>query len=72
MALTLAQLQAKRDTLIAAIGEGARSIQFEGRSVTYNSIEDMLKAVSYLDSQIESSGGAERGGRFSYGTFSRG
>ena len=42
------ELQAARDTLQRAIFSGARRVQFTDRSVEYNSVDDMRKALARI------------------------
>ena len=46
------ELQAARDTLQRAIFSGVRRVQFTDRSVEYNSVDDMRKALADLDAQL--------------------
>ena len=52
------ELQAARDTLQRAIFSGVRRVQFTDRSVEYNSVDDMRKALADLDAQIAMAAGA--------------
>ena len=52
------ELQAARDTLQRAIFSGVRRVQFTDRSVEYNSVDDMRKALADLDAQIAKAAGA--------------
>ncbi len=52
----MAFTQADVDALDRAIadGRGARSISFEGQSVTFNSISDMIKLRSIMKREVDS------------------
>jgi hypothetical protein len=52
------ELQSMRDTLQRAIYSGARRVQFTDRTVEYNSVDDMRKALADLDAQIAKAAGA--------------
>lgn len=41
-------LSAQIAALQAAIASGARSVSYEGKSVAYGSLDEMTKAVAYL------------------------
>jgi hypothetical protein len=57
MALQLAELQSMRDTLQRAIFSGTRRVQFSDRSVEYNSVDDMRKALADLNAEIAKASG---------------
>ena len=67
MAVLLATLQAKRDALVLAMSSGESMVRYADRSVTYRSVEEMQKALAFLDSEIEAAGGSARSDRSSYG-----
>lgn len=55
MAMTLIQLQAWRDLLVEASSTwagGVKRVSFEGRSVDYASVDEMLKLIAWIDGQI--------------------
>ena len=52
------ELQTARDTLQRAIFSGVRRVQFTDRSVEYNSVDDMRKALADLDVQLAKAAGA--------------
>ena len=64
------ELQTMRDTLQRAIYSGARRVQFTDRTVEYNSVDDMRKALADLDMQIAKAAGAFPSS-FSLATHSR-
>lgn len=53
--------QADADALRAAIadGRGARTISFGDQSVTFNSIDDMLKLLSIMQADVNATSGAQ-------------
>lgn len=63
--------QADIDTLKAAIldRKGARQITFADQSVTFDSIDDMLKLLSVMQAEVSST---TLGSRTRYGAFSKG
>jgi hypothetical protein len=71
MALTLEQLETKRDALVLAISSGELSVRFESRQVQYRSIEEMQRALAFLEGQIEKLTGTAIGQRVSYVTVRR-
>ena len=53
MALTLAQLQARRDALVMARTSGVRRVRDQnGEEVEYRSDSEMARALAHLDSEI--------------------
>jgi hypothetical protein len=52
MAFTLVQLQAQRDSLTQAINQGVRRIAIDGVMTEYASVDEMIKARTYLDADI--------------------
>lgn len=58
--------QADLDALDAAIasGRGVRSMTFSDQSVTFNSIEDMLRLRSVMQQEIDAAGTTPRNYRF--------
>lgn len=71
MAQTLTQLQAARDKLWARISSGVRSTRFQDRSIDYQSVDDMRKALDALDLQIGAASGTPAM-RHSYVVFAKG
>ena len=64
------ELQTARDTLQHAIFSGVRRVQFTDRSVEYNSVDDMRKALADLDAQLAKAAGITTPS-FSLATHSR-
>lgn len=48
----LATLQAQLDELMRTYRSGARSLEYDGRSITYTSGEEMRAAIASLQSEI--------------------
>jgi Tfp pilus assembly protein PilF len=57
-----------KDSLQTAMYKGVRRVQFVDRSVDYQSIDDMRKALADLDDQLST----DRSERRSYAAFSKG
>lgn len=53
MALTVSGLTTNREAIIAAMASGTRRVQLGDKVVEYNSISDMLKAIAFIDGQIQ-------------------
>ena len=53
MALDLATLQARRDTLKLAILTGQTSVAFEDRRVQYRSVSEMFQTLHWVNGEIE-------------------
>ena len=58
--MTEAEMTAQRDTLLAARWRGVRTVEFEGRRVTYATDAEMAAAISDLERRIDA---AKVGGR---------
>ena len=52
MALTVEQLQAKRDALVSRIADGTKSQSIGDKSITYSDITELQKSLAILDSEI--------------------
>lgn len=50
--MTVAKLQQRRDLLWEALTSGQRTITFEGRSVTYASVDELRAAILATDNEI--------------------
>jgi hypothetical protein len=57
--MTLDDMIAKRDALLSARWRGVRSVEIEGRRITYASDGEMAAAIADLDRRI----GQAQGGR---------
>lgn len=53
---TLAELQARREALLKAIGDGVRVEQYDGHRVEYQSLSEMERAVSRIDRELAAAG----------------
>jgi hypothetical protein len=69
MAFTVAQLNA----LEAAIGTGELTVSFEGRTVTYRSMSELMKARDTVRAELQASGAlaADTTPRRSYARFDK-
>jgi hypothetical protein len=45
-------IQDQLNQLKTAYGSGARTVAYDGKTVTYNSPEEMRAAIAYLENQI--------------------
>ncbi len=52
MALSESELNAKRDALLSSIARSTRQVASGDKSVTFQSIDEMQKALSVLDAEI--------------------
>jgi hypothetical protein len=57
--IQLSELQTMRDALQRAMFSGTRRVQFTDRAVEYNSIDDMRKAITDIDTAIAVASGSE-------------
>jgi hypothetical protein len=67
----MAWTSADVDRLKAAIASGTRSVQYADKSVSYQSTEDMLKALQAMESEVAGVGAATSGGRCTFASFKR-
>lgn len=58
--MTVEELTAQRDTLLAARFRGVRTVEIDGRRITYASDAEMAAAITDLDRRIVA---AQEGGR---------
>lgn len=49
---TLAQLYARREQLLAALGSGAQTVQHGDTAVTYRSVNDIRTALATIENEI--------------------
>lgn len=61
----MAWTQADIDALKAAIATGVKSVAYHDKTVTYHSVDDMLKALAMMQAEVNVSSGANED------TFSR-
>jgi hypothetical protein len=68
----MAWTQSDVDNLKQAIadGRGARSITFENQTVTFGSVDEMLKLLSVMQAAVSSTAGTSQRTRFA--SFSKG
>lgn len=71
MALTVSSLTTSREAIIAAMASGTRRVQLGDKVVEYNSISDMLKAIAFIDGQIQAIEDGGTGVGVSTGTVRR-
>jgi hypothetical protein len=65
----MAWTQAQIDALKSAIAQGATSVSFEGKTVTYRSLSDMIDILRRMEAEVS---GADSLSRTTYAGFSRG
>jgi len=70
--MTLAEMQAQLDALLAARFRGVRSTSYDGKTVTYGSDAEMAKAISDLEARIAAAGSANANRRVTRVTASKG
>ena len=59
--MTLEELNARRDALLAARYRGVRTVEIEGRRITYATDAEIAAAIADLERRIaETAGGARR------------
>jgi len=56
--MTLAEMQAQLDALLAARFRGVRSTSYDGKTVTWGSDAEMARAIADLEARIAAAGGA--------------
>jgi len=67
MSFTTAQLQAIDD----AIASGELSVSYEGKTVTYRSMQDLRSARDLIKADLQASGAAPARSRSSVASFSK-
>ncbi len=70
--MTLAEMQAQLDALLAARFRGVRSTSYEGKTVTYGSDAEMARAIADLEARIAAAGGTTANRRVTRVTASKG
>ena len=70
--MTLAEMQAQLDALLAARFRGVRSTSYDGKTVTYGSDAEMAKAISDLEARIVAETGTNANRRVTRITASKG
>lgn len=56
--MTVAELQVKRDALVAQIASAKSSLSSGDKSISYQSIDQMQTALSIIDKEIALAGGS--------------
>lgn len=46
--------EAQRDVLTASIARGVLTVEYDGRRITYQSVDQMLKVLREMDSELNS------------------
>jgi len=70
--MTLAEMQAQLDALLAARFRGVRSTSYDGKTVTWGSDAEMARAIADLEARIAAAGGANANRRVTRVTASKG
>lgn len=65
----MAWTQSDIDALKAAIARGVRTVSSQGRTVTYHSLDEMLKALAAMESEV--AGTSTSSGRSTYAVHGR-
>lgn len=69
-AIDMAFTQQNLDVLDAAIATGTLTVEYNGKRVTYRSIDELIRARNLIKSDLENRSGAG-GSRSSIGTYRR-
>ncbi len=56
----MAFTQAERDALASAIASGATSVSYEGKSVTYRSLDEMRRTLAMIEQELSSKNNRRR------------
>lgn len=67
MAFSAAQLQALKD----ALASGELTVTFDGKTVTYRSIEQLKEAIAFVESEMVADGLLSQKTRVSFANFSK-
>ena len=70
--MTLSEMQAQLDALLAARFRGIRSVSYEGKTVTYGSDAEMAKVITDLEARIAAETGTNPNRRITRVTASKG
>jgi hypothetical protein len=65
----VAWTQTDVDKLKAAIASGVKSVVYADRTVSYHSLDEMLKALAVMEAEV--AGAAASGGSTTYASFAR-
>jgi hypothetical protein len=71
MALSATQIQANIDSLSQAIGQGVRRVSIDGMMTEYGSVDEMIKARSYLYADLAKLSPATAPPGYSLGQYSK-
>lgn len=67
MSFTSTQLQALKD----ALASGELTVTFDGKTVTYRSVEELKAAIAYVEAELMANGLLPQKTRVSYASFSK-
>ncbi|MGE3667819.1 MAG: phage head-tail joining protein [Steroidobacteraceae bacterium] len=67
MPFTTTQLQALKD----ALASGELTVTYDGKTVTYRSIEELKKAIAFVEAELQTDGLLPTRTRVSYASFSK-
>ncbi len=70
--MTLSEMQAQLDALLAARFRGIRSVSYEGKTVTYGSDAEMAKVITDLEARIAAETGTNPNRRVTRVTATKG
>lgn len=68
----MAITQADVDRLEAAVVRGELTVEYDGRRVTYRSMNELLQALSYAKGELQKQAGTSQQDRMGYARFDRG
>jgi hypothetical protein len=72
VARTASTVRTQIEALQTALSQGAVSISYEGRTVTYRSVEEMERALSILTNELAGLEGRPKAHRRKFAEFDRG
>ena len=70
--MTLSEMQAQLDALLAARFRGIRAVSYEGKTVTYGSDAEMARTIADLEARIAAASGTTANRRVTRVTASKG
>lgn len=56
--MTINELTAKREALLAAIATGTTEVSFGDRTIRYQAVSQMLQALALIDKELAVAGGS--------------
>lgn len=68
----MALSQSDVDRLEAAVARGELTVEYDGRRVTYRSMNELLQALAYVKGEVQNQAGSAQQNRMSYVQFDRG